>query len=116
MTGYEVTCTCGKVHLVSEDAAGSLTVCSCGATLCGPSPAELQTPGIENLVPAQVPDRPTSEESAPGPNPVAEIIGPEPVILRAGVGVRWSPVAAALTADSIWIQDTWRLRSVPLRD
>ena len=39
---YEVACSCGKVLLVSEGMAGSLTSCSCGRAVDIPSMDELK--------------------------------------------------------------------------
>jgi tetratricopeptide (TPR) repeat protein len=59
------------------------------------------------------------DEPDPGPDPTAEVFPPTPAALRvvgkSGAG-RARQVMAVLTADALWLQDTWRLRHVPLSD
>jgi tetratricopeptide (TPR) repeat protein len=58
--------------------------------------------------------RPGSETPA-GPNSRAEVVPPTQVSLRAEGG-RPEAVTAALTPGALWVQYTWRLRRLPLRD
>jgi tetratricopeptide (TPR) repeat protein len=67
--------------------------------------------------PPPSPDLAPSEEPRRNPDPPAEILPPTPVALRTEGGSgpgRARPVMAALTADALWLQDTWQLRQVPL--
>jgi tetratricopeptide (TPR) repeat protein len=67
--------------------------------------------------PPPVPLPPPADEPEPSAEPPAEVIAPTPVSLRVGGGAapgRTRPVMAALTADTLWLQDTWELRRVPL--
>jgi tetratricopeptide (TPR) repeat protein len=68
-------------------------------------------------MPSPSPDPAPADEPRPDPGPPAEVLPPTPVVLsiEGGFGSGGArPVLAALTADALWLQDTWRLRHVPL--
>jgi tetratricopeptide (TPR) repeat protein len=68
-------------------------------------------------VPPPHPDSASADEPRPDPEPPAEVLPPTPVVLRTEGGVesgRARPVMAALTDDALWLQETWKLRHVPL--
>jgi tetratricopeptide (TPR) repeat protein len=68
--------------------------------------------------PAPAADAPPADAPRPGPDPLAEVLAPTQVTLRTEGGDRPGrpgQVLAALTADALWLQDTWQLRQVPLR-
>src|SRR5262245_11111325 len=113
---YQVACPCGKALDVSEDMAGSAAACSCGRTVRVPSLSELRGEAITAPVPPPVPN-PQPPDEPPRPDAAAAIIAPTPVALWAEGGARPGrprPVMAALTAEALWVQDTWQLRRVPL--
>jgi tetratricopeptide (TPR) repeat protein len=104
---------------------------ACGAEI-DDSPAEAGTnpaaaPAVPDLlrweaVPAPeaittgLPPRPP-EEMPPSPRPPVEILAQTQVALQIENGIqpaRPRQVVIALTADSLWIQDIWQLRRVPL--
>lgn len=100
---YGVACDCGNVLPVSEGMAGSSVNCPCGQTVPVPALSELRT------LPSPNPAEP------PAPKPDAEILPPTPVTLRIdGSPLAPRAVLAALTADALWVLDTWQLRRVPL--
>src|SRR5436190_1203352 len=114
---YQVTCSCGNVITVSEDMAGLSIPCGCGRTVTAPSPWDTRTEAITGSVPPPAPDLVPAGDVPPTPSPVTEIIPPMQVYLRTERGGRPEqavPVLAALTLDTIWIQETWQLRPVPL--
>jgi tetratricopeptide (TPR) repeat protein len=58
-----------------------------------------------------------AEEPSPRPGVGVELVAPTPVSLRADRrddGRRSAPAMIALTADALWIQETWRLRKLPV--
>jgi tetratricopeptide (TPR) repeat protein len=68
--------------------------------------------------PSSAPGPPPPGGESPRPQSFAEILTPTQVTLRVERGdrpAREAPVLAALTADALWLQDTWQLRQVPLR-
>jgi hypothetical protein len=72
--------------------------------------------GFTDLPPA-APDLPPPEAPLPAADPPAVLIAPAPVSLRSEPGPqagRCRLVMAALTADALWLQDTWQLRHLPL--
>ena len=63
-------------------------------------------------VPPPLPDSEPPDEPRPDPEPPAEVLPPTPALLRTEGGVeagRVRPVMAALTADALWLQETWKL-------
>jgi tetratricopeptide (TPR) repeat protein len=72
--------------------------------------------GFTDLPPA-APDLSPPEVTPPAADPPAVVIAPVPVSLRSERGPqarRCRLVMAALTADALWLQDTWQLRLLPL--
>jgi tetratricopeptide (TPR) repeat protein len=68
-------------------------------------------------VPPSARDLPLPEAPRPAADPPAEVIAPTPVSLRSERGPqagRRRRFVAALTADALWVQQTWQLRRVPL--
>jgi tetratricopeptide (TPR) repeat protein len=121
---YQIACSCGIVLSVYEGMAGSSIACSCGRTVPVPSLSELRGEAIMDVLPVPAPDLKAAVEPVPRPEPMTEIIAPMEVALR--IEERWpganldppsrrAKVMAALTADTLWLQDTWQLRAVPLR-
>jgi hypothetical protein len=114
---YEIACGCGKLIPVSEEMAGSHADCECGGTVLVPSHFELRAADVAGVTAALIPDAPLLEKSPPVAKKAMEIIAPMPAVLLAERGPRSGqrvPVMVALTADAVWIQETWRLRSVSL--
>jgi tetratricopeptide (TPR) repeat protein len=120
---------------VSEGMAGSAISCSCGRTVPVPSLRELRREAIMDVLPADVghvDNLPDGEQASwhlaprpdePGPEPLTEVIGPTRVALRIeerlpGMAVDQpvlrANVMAALTGETLWLQDTWQLRAWPL--
>src|SRR5437868_3414970 len=97
--------------------AGSSRSCECGATVLVPSLSGLQAKDMTDTTPPLVPEFWSADETTPEPGPRPELIAPTAVALRTERGAksdRRAPVMAALTPDALWIQDTWRLRSLAL--
>jgi hypothetical protein len=116
--GYEVTCSCGQVQVVSEGMAGSSISCSCGRTVSVPSLGELHSRAAPAAGPPPGPCLRPPDEPPLRPDPFAEIIAPTPIWLRTEPGdlpSRAASVLAALTSEDLWIQETYQLRQVPLR-
>jgi tetratricopeptide (TPR) repeat protein len=121
-------CECGKQFSVTEAAAGASLTCDCGRTIKVPSLNTLrQQSGAEAAqdatdeaivtLPPPLAEPPPPEQPPPSPDPFREIIAPTPVSLRTEYRTlqgRPRPVMACLTADALWLQDTWELRQVPL--
>jgi tetratricopeptide (TPR) repeat protein len=115
--GYEIACGCGKLIPVTEEMAGSHADCECGGTVLVPSRFEMRAADVAGVSAAVIPDAPLLEKSPPVRKKVVEIIAPMPATLLAELGPQSGPrvpVMVALTAYAIWIQETWRLRSVSL--
>jgi tetratricopeptide (TPR) repeat protein len=124
----QLQCECGKDVSVTEAAAGASLPCDCGRTIKVPSLRDLwQLAGAEDgnnpaeetsvTVPPPAPDLPIPVRPSPVQDALKEVIDPTPVSLRTEYRTlrsRPRPVMAALTADALWIQDTWQLRQVPL--
>src|SRR5262249_49340527 len=112
--GYEVACICGNVLTVSEAMTSPPVCCSCGRE--SPMPPPTESPEQAGAGPSSFTDRPPPDEAPPTPDPLEEFIAPEQAFLRTGERGRQVSVMVTLTTDAIWIQETFRLRSVPLRD
>jgi tetratricopeptide (TPR) repeat protein len=114
---YEIACRCGKVIPVSDGMAGSSVDCACGETFLVPSLTALQQGTVADVPTPHVSYLPPPAPTKPVPKPNPEIIAPTQVSLRVENGATPSPRVrgmAALTANGLWIQEIWRLRSVPL--
>lgn len=138
---HYITCNCGKVLSVDEANAGSWTSCSCGNGFRVPSLSSLRAQSqersqaicphdfpvdlnLDEAITAQAPSAPVEggdlspfDESTSETNSakmqVDKVIPPTPASMRAGHG-GWCHVMAALTPSSVWIQEAWRTRSIPL--
>jgi tetratricopeptide (TPR) repeat protein len=114
---YEIACRCGKVIPVSDGMAGSSVDCACGETVLVPSLSALQQGAVADVPTPDISYLPPPAPTKPEPQPIREIIAPTQVSLRVEAGATPSPrvrVMAALTTNGLWIQEIWRLRSVPL--
>ena len=114
---YEITCPCGKVIPVSEEMAGSWANCECGATVLVPSSFELRAAEVTGNPAPPVADLQSFDQAAPVMQPVTVIITPVEATVTSVRGTRSdrrAQVMVALTTDAVWIQDTRRIRSVPV--
>jgi tetratricopeptide (TPR) repeat protein len=117
--GYDLTCSCGKVHPVTEGMAGSSISCGCGITIAVPLPAAGPCQPVADAGQLLVPVASAGDETPPQRIPPVEIIAPTQVVLRKGrcgppdLGVS---VSVLLTPGAVWIQDTWQVRSLRLQD
>ncbi|HEV3081469.1 MAG TPA: tetratricopeptide repeat protein, partial [Gemmataceae bacterium] len=116
---YEVGCSCGNFIPVSEAMAGSSIFCVCGRTVQVPSLSQLRVgQAIPDAAPLLDSHTQPSDDAPTRPSPFEEIIAPTQASLRIERGTqpgRTRPVMAALTADALWIQDTWQQWQVPLQ-
>lgn len=118
---YEIACACGHHLQVSEDMAGSAASCPCGNRVPVPRLSERRAPDGAAPATAPVPVPEPSEGSSPPPqlHPFTEILAPMQAVLRTQRGHQREQrerVMVALTPDALWVQDAWRLRSIPLHD
>jgi hypothetical protein len=117
---YQVICLCGNIVPVSASMAGSEVACRCGREVSVPSLGVLQAAGEEpRPVPELtfVPVLRATDEGVRGPHPRLLTIPPMQVSLRTWQGARRgrrASVMAALTPETVYIQDVWEFRSVPL--
>ena len=112
-----ITCRCGRVIPVAEGQAGSSVLCECGGSVFVPSLSILRAMELVEPHPLPVSYVPRFETITPISNTIQEIIAPTCAHLRAEHGppsVRHMLVMVALTADALWLQGTWRLRSIKL--
>jgi tetratricopeptide (TPR) repeat protein len=115
---HQIACTCGNVLSLSEDMAGSTVTCSCGRAVLVPSSSEQPAQAIMKDLPPPVPDLQLAEDTPPKRQLSIGIVSPKQALLRIERGTesrRRAAVMVALTADAVWIQETWGLREVPLR-
>ena len=117
---YEINCPCGKVIPVSEGMAGTWANCECGKTILVPSWFEIRAAEITGEPVLVIPDLQSLEKSAPARQPATVIINPTAATVTTDRGprsesCRRAQVMAALTADAVWIQDTWRVQSLSLQ-
>lgn len=116
--GYTVACGCGNAVPVTEGMAGSSVACVCGQSIAVPSLSTLRAQADDGGHFA-VPSSQAAVDVLPAPDPHAEVIAPTQADLSVradGPSARRAPVVIALTSDAVWIQEAWRVRSVPLRD
>ena len=119
MMDTKITCRCGQMIPVAEGQAGSTLVCECGTSVFVPSLSILRAMELDEPSPLPVSYVPRFETIVPVSNTDREIMAPTHVCLRSGHGPasgRPTLVMVGLTADALWLQDTWRLRSIKLRD
>ncbi len=116
---YEIACGCGKSIRVTEAMAGSSPNCECGQTVVVPPLSTLRAMEVADATEEPGADPPAQGRRTPVVKPVGEIIAPTKISLREDRGAkraRRTVVMAALTPDALWIQDTARLRSIPLKE
>jgi tetratricopeptide (TPR) repeat protein len=99
---YNLTCDCGLDVWVCEADAGLSTACRCGNMVRVPELSALQALAV-----------PAPETVPPLPKSIVEIMAPVRLTLRDRN--RTVEVMAALTADAVWLQDTWQSRAMPLQ-
>src|SRR5262249_21640515 len=114
---YEISCVCGNVLPVTEALAGSSVPCAvCARDV--PVPPRSEFPA--HVDPTDQPYGFTvclpSYDPPPTPDPLEELVAAERAVLRGGPGGAAVLVMATLTSDAVWVQEAWRLRSIPLRD
>jgi tetratricopeptide (TPR) repeat protein len=98
---------------------GDFLACDCGAMIV--VPAGIAPPGQTNgqaAAPA-VPDAQADQAKQPEAALPRQVLAPTPVSMRTecrGKSVRRKGLMVSLTPGAVWIQDTWRLRSLVLKD
>jgi tetratricopeptide (TPR) repeat protein len=117
---YKIACPCGKVIPVSEEMAGSWANCECGETFLVPWWFEVRAAEITGEPVLVIPQASPLERSEPAPQRATVIINPTEATATTDPGSRpesgrRAQVMAALTADAVWIQDTWQVRSLSLQ-
>ncbi len=113
-----IACSCGKVIPVSEGMAGASLECECGAAVVVPPLSVMRAQATTDAEPPSALDFSRDEETKPEPRLLPEIIAPTWVCVRTERGDksdRRAGLMAALTPDALWIQDTWRVRCLPLQ-
>jgi len=97
--------------------AGASLSCECGATVVVPALSVLRAQAVTDAASPSAPDTSRGGETKPGILP--EVIAPTCICVKTKRGnklERRAGLMAALTPDALWIQDTWRLRCLPLQD
>ena len=116
---HDVACTCGNILSVSEGTAGSSVPCRCGLLVSVPTLSRLRVRSIASALPPFERNDSLSDERIPEPNSRELVIPPMQVRLRTedeNHREATAGVMLALTPEAIWIQETWRLRSISLRE
>lgn len=109
---FRFRCTCGRTLSADGSRSGTSISCECGQVVAVPSLSRLRAETVERVELVQD----AADPLKPAPE---KIIGPSPAELRWGRDGRPDkrvPVACALTSEALWIQDVWKLQSVPLQD
>ncbi len=111
----EVTCPCGLVVQVPDGTPGLSVTCACGQTVCLPEPAVPSDPVLDPI-PVHLPSFLSAANRPPELPPVNELVPPALVSVRGPWSGGAVQAMAALSAEALWLQETWRLHSVPIRD